>query len=118
MLKVRAILRRNPAFLLTNNRYLSTTSGESGSLQPADFRPPEQIGSSTSDASSLPDEAPIVIIGIRRVCPLVSKSSSIAGGGIIGCSIAYHLGKLGKGKQTVLLEKSNVHFLALNLVLF
>ncbi|MBL8707818.1 MAG: FAD-dependent oxidoreductase [Rhodospirillaceae bacterium] len=41
---------------------------------------------------SLPQEARVVIIG----------------GGILGCSIAYHLGKLGWGKETVLLERKKL----------
>ncbi|MEK1932566.1 MAG: FAD-dependent oxidoreductase, partial [Pararhizobium sp.] len=41
---------------------------------------------------SLPTEARVVIIG----------------GGILGCSIAYHLGKLGWGKDTVLLERKKL----------
>lgn len=41
---------------------------------------------------SLPKEARVVIIG----------------GGILGCSIAYHLGKLGWGKDTVLLERKKL----------
>jgi glycine/D-amino acid oxidase-like deaminating enzyme len=32
----------------------------------------------------------------------------IIGGGIIGNSIAYHLGKLGWGKDTVLLEQNQI----------
>lgn len=41
---------------------------------------------------SLPKETRVVIIG----------------GGILGCSIAYHLGKLGWGKDTVLLERKKL----------
>ena len=41
---------------------------------------------------SLPTEVRVVIIG----------------GGILGCSIAYHLGKLGWGKDTVLLERKKL----------
>ena len=48
--------------------------------------------STASDVDSIPTEKRVVIIG----------------GGVIGCSVAYNLGKLGWGKDTLLLEQNKL----------
>jgi glycine cleavage system aminomethyltransferase T/glycine/D-amino acid oxidase-like deaminating enzyme len=53
---------------------------------------PSTSASPTSPASKLPDRARVVIVG----------------GGIIGCSVAYHLGHLGWGEDVVLLERDQL----------